>query len=245
MHGCTPRFNPLPFHRLCYHGTMPLLYHDHQLAIYDKPVGEPTQPGRDDDRSALASAELATGARLYVVHRLDQRASGVVVFARSEQSAAELSDLLREREIRRTYLAIVHGAVVPDHGRLEHRLVRDGRSNKSRIASEGKPAVLSYRTIARGERYTLLEVSLETGRHHQIRVQLSAAGWPIRGDVKYGARRTIKGGGIDLHAYSVSVPQADGSTVVATVPPPDLDLWHVLVPADYLGEPTVNRTETR
>lgn len=222
---------------------MSMLFQDTQLVVYNKPIGEPSQPDRKGEASALRNAESAAGSSLYTVHRIDQSASGLLVFARSSQTAALLSELLRAHDIQRRYLAIVSGTVEPTEGRLEHRLTRDGRTNKSRPSSSGKPAELTYQTLARGDRYTLLDVQLWTGRHHQIRAQLSACGWPIRGDVKYGARRSVPGGGICLHGYSLSIPRPDGSRLVATAPPPERDIWFELTPDEYLTDAQVTQMD--
>jgi 23S rRNA pseudouridine1911/1915/1917 synthase len=223
---------------------MAILYADSELVIYNKSVGEPAQSDKSNAPSAHTNAERSVGTSLHVVHRIDRRASGLLVFARSRKSAARLSELLREHQVDRRYLAIVRGPVEPASGSLVHRLDQDKRSNRSRVSESGKRAELRYTTVTVGDTYTLLEVSLQTGRHHQIRAQLAASGWPIRGDVKYGAKRTVPGGGIGLHGYSIVIPSASGSEIRATAPPPEVDIWHSLCPANLLEEANVTKTES-
>lgn len=219
-----------------------IVYVNQQFIICNKAPGEPAQPGKSPDPSTLSLAESELSEKLHVVHRIDQRASGLILFARSAESAAGLSALLARHEIARSYLAIVSGQVEPSEGSLEHTLLHDRRSNRSRVSPRGKIALLHYQTVATGDRYTLVAVTLSTGRHHQIRTQLAAAGWPIRGDVKYGARRTVDGGGICLHAFRLEVPFPPGSSVTVTAPPPEMDIWHSICPAGYLGPARATRT---
>lgn len=191
---------------------------------------------------------------LGVPHRLDRPTSGVVLFARTSKALERLNAMFRQKShplnpsspqsvnssfhqsiIKKTYWAIVEHAPTPAEGTLEHWLVRNEKLNKSFIAkpnAEGaKQAVLTYRTLTRGERYTLLEINLLTGRHHQIRCQLSAIGCPIKGDLKYGARRSNPDGGICLHARRIDfIHPVRKEPVSITAPVPDDSLWHALMP---------------
>lgn len=141
---------------------------------------------------------------LGVVHRLDRPVSGLVIFARTSKALARMNTLVKNREIRKVYWAVV-GKTPPDQqGRLEHFLIKDEKKNKSMVVpaerSGAKKAILDYRLIGTSDRYFLLEVELQTGRHHQIRVQLAKIGCPIKGDVKYGFPRPNKTPFIHLHA---------------------------------------------
>ncbi len=142
-----------------------------------------------------------------VVHRIDRPVSGLVIFARTSKALERLNRMLRDGEIHKTYWALVEGHPEREEAELENWLFSDGRINKTFIADSGhrdaKLSRLRYRTIARGDRYTLLEVNLLTGRKHQIRAQLAAIGHPIKGDLKYGARRSNPDGGISLQAHSI------------------------------------------
>lgn len=171
---------------------------------------------------------------LGVTHRLDRPTSGVVLFARTSKALARLNDMFKSHtEIRKTYWAIVEKAPAKTEDRLENYLVRNEKLNKSFIAKPGdkeaKNAILTYKTIAQGDRYTLLEINLETGRHHQIRCQLAAIGCPIKGDLKYGARRSNPDGGICLHARKIEfVHPVSKQDISITAPVPDDRLWQAL-----------------
>lgn len=142
-----------------------------------------------------------------VVHRIDRPVGGLVIFARTSKALTRLNEMLRKGEIHKTYWALVEGKPEKPEETLKDFLVTDGRINKTFIAGEGdrnaRESILTYKTVATGERYTLLEINLLTGRKHQIRAQLSAIGHPIKGDLKYGAKRSNPGGGISLLARSI------------------------------------------
>lgn len=194
-----------------------------------KALGVPSQDDTSADPSALGLAEEEVGQTLYPIHRIDRPASGLLLFAATPRDAATLTRALREGEILRTYWAIVSGHPEPRAGRLEDLLRHDRRRNKSYRHPSGKRAALSYQVRATGTRYTLVEVWLETGRHHQIRAQLATRGWPVRGDLKYGARRSQPGGGISLHAVALSFPHPrTGERISYTAEPPEDTLWDTL-----------------
>jgi 23S rRNA pseudouridine1911/1915/1917 synthase len=206
-----------------------IIHANDSFVVVSKRAGLPSQPDPTGDPSALTLAERQIGSPLWPVHRIDRPASGLLVFARSAGMAGTLSSILQSGRIDRRYWAVVPGTVAPDQGVLIDRLYHDRRLNKSFIRQEGSLATLRYAVRARGERYALLEIVLETGRHHQIRAQLAHAGWPVRGDVKYGARRTLRAGGICLHAVRLTFPHPvtdDQQTFVA--PPPPDPLWDAL-----------------
>lgn len=191
---------------------------------------------------------------LGVTHRIDRPTSGVVLFARTskaltrlnamfaEKSASAGKDAMKETQepaIRKTYWAIVENANLRmPEGRLENQLVRNEKMNKSFIATrrdiergQAKSAIMNYKTLTRGDHYSLLEVNLETGRHHQIRCQLAAIGCPIKGDLKYGAKRSNPDGGICLHAREISlVHPVSKEEITITAPVPADSLWEKLAP---------------
>jgi 23S rRNA pseudouridine1911/1915/1917 synthase len=133
--------------------------------------------------------------------------SGVVLFARTSKALERLNEMFRNGDIRKIYWAIVKNPPCEAEGRLEHYLVRNEKQNKSYAYDAPKPdakrAVMSYKIIGKSDNYTLLEINLETGRHHQIRCQLAKIGSPIKGDLKYGFARSNPNGGISLHARHV------------------------------------------
>jgi 23S rRNA pseudouridine1911/1915/1917 synthase len=167
---------------------------------------------------------------LGIPHRLDRPTSGVVVFARTSKSLARLSELFREGAVKKTYWALVCEKPPSESAALVHHLRRNPVQNKSYASANASPgskeARLTYRLLFSLEHYHLLEISLETGRHHQIRAQLAAIGCTIKGDLKYGAPRSNPGGGIHLHAREVSFPHPVKSEVVRIVADPPSDpLW--------------------
>ena len=144
---------------------------------------------------------------LGVVHRIDRPVSGAVIFAKTGKALTRLNEMIKVREIDKYYWAITEKPLQPEEGTLVGHLVRDGRTNKSRIYPKpvpgSKEARLNYKLLGESKNYFLVEVELLTGRHHQIRAQLSAAGSPIRGDLKYGAARSNKDASISLHSRRV------------------------------------------
>ncbi len=171
---------------------------------------------------------------LGVVHRLDRPVTGVVLFARTSKALARLNAMFREGSIVKTYWAIVKNPPESDSGRLVHYILHNERSNKSRCYDTPlkgtKEASLRYRLIGKSDRYVLLEIDLETGRHHQIRAQLAHVGCAIKGDLKYGFPRSNPDGGISLHAREVRfIHPVTSGEVHITAPLPENDrLWESL-----------------
>lgn len=221
---------------------MTVLYEDNHIIAVNKTCNEIVQGDKTGDTplSEIVKAYIKEKYNkpgevfLGVTHRLDRPTSGVVLFARTSKALARLNDMFKSHtEIRKTYWAIVEKAPAKTEDRLENYLVRNEKLNKSFIAKPGdkeaKNAVLTYKTIATGDRYTLLEINLETGRHHQIRCQLAAIGCPIKGDLKYGARRSNPDGGICLHARKIEfVHPVSKQDISITAPVPDDRLWQAL-----------------
>ncbi len=187
-----------------------MFYEDNHLLVLYKPAGLIMQRGPADKANLMDLAKVWIKARYDkpgrvfagMVHRLDGPVAGVVALARTSKAASRLSAQFREGGITKTYLAVVQGRPPQTSGRLVHQLVREGRL--SRVAApdrgQGQTASLTYRQVGGGENQSLLEVTLETGRRHQIRAQLAAMGCPIRGDRSYGAREALPEGRIALLA---------------------------------------------
>ena len=144
---------------------------------------------------------------LGVVHRLDRPVSGVVLFARTSKALIRLNKMFQEKSVKKTYWAIVKNLPPDEEGELRHFISKNSEKNRANVFSKqrsgSKEAILNYRLVSRSANYYLLEVDLQTGRHHQIRAQLAKIGCPIRGDLKYGYPRSIEGGGINLHARRI------------------------------------------
>jgi 23S rRNA pseudouridine1911/1915/1917 synthase len=171
---------------------------------------------------------------LGVVHRLDRPTSGIVVFAKTSKALTRLNKLFAERETQKTYWAIVLNPPEKTSEKLIHYLRRNPKQNKSyahtKEVPESKKAILTYTIVKKLERYVLLEINLETGRHHQIRSQLSAIGSPIKGDLKYGFDRSNKDGSIHLHARKLTfVHPIKKEELTFIAPPPNDVLWSACV----------------
>ena len=210
---------------------MTILYQDTDLIAFNKPASLPTQADETRDSSLLQLAEQALNTALFVVHRLDRPTSGIVVFAKHAQAAAALSQQFQSRETQKKYFAIVEKKPKTEAGTLVHFLAQNPANNKSFPVSEGslnaKRAEMRFILRGSSDRYFLLELALLTGRHHQIRAQLSAIGCPIKGDVKYGARRSNTDRSIHLHAAELTLTQpTTGERLTLKAELPDKDaLW--------------------
>jgi 23S rRNA pseudouridine1911/1915/1917 synthase len=187
-----------------------VLYVDNHLLVVNKPSGTLVQGDRTGDRSLLEESkdyvkvafDKPGNVFLGLVHRLDRPTSGVIVFARTSKAASRLSDQFRRREIKKTYWALVEGKV-PPHGRLEDWLIRDGQTSKVSNGTEGQKAALEFKRLTFDQGISWLEVDLESGRHHQVRVQFSHRGHPVIGDLRYGSRVSFPNKAIALHARSL------------------------------------------
>lgn len=218
---------------------MTVLYEDNHIIAVNKTCNEIVQGDKTGDTPLVDTVKVYIKEKYHkpgevflgVTHRLDRPTSGVVLFARTSKALSRLNEMFKSHEqIRKTYWAIVQGAPKQSEARLENWLVRNEAQNKSYIAKPGakeaKLAVLSYKTLVKGDHYTLLEVNLETGRHHQIRCQLAAIGCPIKGDLKYGAKRSNPDGGICLHARKIEfIHPVSKQDICITAPVPDDSLW--------------------
>ncbi len=217
---------------------MQVIYEDNHIIIVNKESGEIVQGDKTGDQplSETVKQYIKTthnkpgNVFLGVVHRLDRPVSGVVVFAKTSKALARLNDMFREGQVHKTYWAIVQGKPGSEADTLTGWITRNEKQNKSYIHPRevrgSKQAVLKYRLLACTDRYSLLEVQLLTGRHHQIRCQLSAMGCPIRGDLKYGAKRSNPDGSISLHARRVEfIHPVSKLPIVAEATIPNDNLW--------------------
>lgn len=216
-----------------------ILYEDNHLLVVNKHAGDLVQPDpegesalEDQIKAYLKGRDAKPGdVFLGVVHRIDRPVSGAVLFAKTSKALVRLNEMIRRGEIRKTYWAVTEQAPDPTEGELRHWVLRDGKTNRSRAfdapRGEAKEARLRYRLLGASTNYSLVEVELLTGRHHQIRAQLAKIGCPIKGDLKYGARRSNPDGGISLHSRSIELlhpVRKEPVEVVAPVPEAD-NLW--------------------
>ena len=202
-----------------------VLYKNNQLIAFNKPVGLPTQPDKTENKSLLDLGEIYCKAKLQLLHRIDRPASGIVLFSKTPKATRVLNEQFQSRSVKKTYLAVVKNLPENKEGQLVHYINKNVAKNKSfcsdTLSKGTKKAVLNYKLLASSDNYHLLEIDLETGRHHQIRAQLAAIGSPIKGDVKYGARRSNKDRSIHLHAWKMTFihpVNREKVTLVAEVP---------------------------
>lgn len=189
-----------------------ILYEDNHLLIINKKAGQLVQGDKTGDESLLEGIKKLIKARdskpgnvfLGLVHRIDRPTSGLVIYAKTSKALTRLTQMVKNREIKKTYWAVVAKEMIPQQQRLVHYLQKNEKTNKATVfpkpTTGAKESVLNYEIIKILDNFQLLEIDLETGRHHQIRAQLSKIGVPIKGDLKYGSPRSNSDGGIHLHA---------------------------------------------
>ncbi|MCD6332448.1 MAG: RNA pseudouridine synthase [Bacteroidales bacterium] len=218
---------------------MDILYEDNHLIAINKRGSDLVQGDRSGDLSLDQMVKDYLKKKYHkpgevflgVVHRLDRPVTGVVLFARTSKALSRMNRLFRDQEISKTYWAVVKEPPPEIEGELVHFVIRDEKKNKSFAFNKprkgSKEARLSYRLIGRTNQYHLLEIDLHTGRHHQIRCQLSKIGSPVRGDLKYGYPRSNPQGGIHLHARCLRFehPVSHEKLIITANPPKD-PLWN-------------------
>ena len=220
---------------------MEVVYEDNHIIIVNKQSGEIVQGDKTGDEplaekvKAYLKEKYAKPGLVFlgIVHRLDRPVSGLVMFARTSKALTRLNDMFRHGEIHKTYWAVVQDKPEESEGTLEHWLTRNEKQNKTYVyyheVPGSKKAILNYRMIGQTERYYLLEINLLTGRHHQIRCQLAEMGCPIKGDLKYGARRSNPDGSISLLAHRLEfIHPVKKEPIVVESPLPDDPLWQGL-----------------
>lgn len=227
---------------------MEVIYEDNHIIIVNKAVGEIVQGDKtgDEPLSEIVKKWLKEkysklgNVFCGVVHRIDRPVSGVVVFAKTSKALSRLNDMIRKGELHKTYYALVEGCPKIKENILEDMLVSNSKLNKTFIAREGqegaKKSILHYKVVAKGERYSLLEIKLITGRKHQIRCQLAALGHPIKGDLKYGARRGNPDGGISLHASRVEFLHPVSKKMILSEAPMPIDMRKILTATGNFSE---------
>jgi 23S rRNA pseudouridine1911/1915/1917 synthase len=219
--------------------NLQVLFEDNHIIIVNKRSGDITQGDKTGDKplSDVVKNYIKTkfnkpgNVYLGVVHRLDRPTSGVIIFARTSKALERLNKMLREKKINKIYWAIVKGCPKKEKDTLINFLKKNPKKNKSSVyqheISGAKRAVLHYQVIQKLDNYTLLEIDLETGRHHQIRAQLSAIGFPIKGDLKYGFNRSNKDGSIHLHARKIEfIHPVSKEQISLIAPTPNDVIWN-------------------
>lgn len=223
-----------------------ILYEDNHILAVNKKVGEIVQSDKSGDRTLLDDVKQYIKEKyakpgdvfVGVVHRIDRPVSGVVLFARTSKALARLNEMFAQKKVRKVYWAITQERPELPEAELRHYIGKNEEKNRALVSIKPrtgfKEAVTTYRLISSGERLSLLEVEIQTGRHHQIRAQLARIGCPIRGDLKYGARRSNHGGGINLHSRMVEFEHpVTHANISITAPLPDADTgWRVFASMD-------------
>lgn len=220
--------------------NLQILYEDNHLIILNKRVGDIVQGDKTGDiplseivKKYLAEKYNKPGAAfLGVVHRIDRPTSGIVIFAKTSKALSRLNKMLVDKTIQKTYWAVVQDRVELTENTLVNYLRKNEKNNKASVydtETEGtKKAVLHYKVIRYLDKYTLLEIDLETGRHHQIRSQLAHLGHPVKGDVKYGFKRPNADAGIHLHARRLSlVHPVSKELLEIEAPLPEDPVWKI------------------
>ncbi|HPC98822.1 MAG TPA: RNA pseudouridine synthase [Bacteroidales bacterium] len=218
--------------------SLQILYEDNHLIAVNKKASDLSQGDSSGDEPLDARIKRYLAVKynkpgevfLGVVHRLDRPVSGVVLYARTSKALARMNEIFRTREVRKIYWAVVSEKPPQAEGRLENYLRKNEKQNKSFVynePSEGtRRAELTYKLAGVSERYYLLEIELHTGRHHQIRAQLAAAGMPVKGDLKYGAKRSNPDGSISLHARSLQfIHPVKKEEILIIAPLPQTGIW--------------------
>lgn len=218
-----------------------VLYEDNHLLIVNKLAGEIVQGDQTGDKPLLETVRdylRVQGNKpgnvfCGLVHRLDRPVSGAVVYARTSKALSRMNECVKNRNITKIYWAIVEGCPTQQEAHLTHYLYRNEKLNKSLVSPTERPgwqrAELEYKVLASSERYSVLEVQLLTGRHHQIRAQLSSLGCPIKGDLKYGARRSNEDGSISLHARRIAFEHPVSHVAVDVVAEPFNQLFYKIL----------------
>jgi 23S rRNA pseudouridine1911/1915/1917 synthase len=222
---------------------MEVIYEDNHIIAVNKISSEIVQGDKTGD-SPLSEIVKQWLKKKYdkkgnvfigVTHRLDRPVSGAVLFAKTSKALSRLNEMFKKGEIKKTYWAIVKNRPLQNEGELIHYLVRNEKQNKTYACDSEKPnsqkAILSYKIKAHSDNYYLLEINLKTGRHHQIRCQLAKIGCPIKGDLKYGYKRSNEDGGISLHALKVQLIHPVSKKEIKIIAPlPQNTLWKIFEP---------------
>lgn len=228
-----------------------ILFEDNHFIAVNKAVSDIVQADKTGDDSLEEKIKMFIGKRdkkpgnvfLGITHRLDRPVTGVVIFAKTSKALRRMNEMFKNKEVQKTYWAIVKERPHADTGDLEQHISRNAKMNKAFIRlkpdKDTKLASLSYSVIGRSDNYYLLEVKLHTGRHHQIRAQLSHLGCPVKGDLKYGSPRSNKNGGISLHARSIRFihpVRKEEIYIEAPVPRNDIfDVFEIPLRRDKIG----------
>ena len=217
---------------------MKVVYEDNHLIIVNKDPGELSQSDYTKDQSLVEKVKNYLKIKyqkkgnvfLGLVNRLDRPTSGLLIFSKTSKALTRMNKLFKEKKIKKTYLAVTENKPKNSEGKLVDYLLKNQNKNKSFVVDEAnaksKKAILSYKLLKKLKNYFLLEIVLETGRHHQIRCQLSNIGCYIKGDIKYGAKRPNKNKSISLHSKKIEfIHPVSKLNILVEAKPPDESIW--------------------
>ncbi len=211
-----------------------IIYKDNQLLVFNKPAGVPTQKDKTEDKSLLDLAEIYAKKKLWVTNRIDRPASGVTIFAKTYTAAAHINAIFANRKVEKKYIIAVMKGIKEDESSLSHHIKHQPISNKAKVTDKpikgSKPAELTFKKLQELDTYDLIEVKSKSGRHHQIRAQFAHFGFPVKGDVKYGARRSNKDRSIHLHCAEIGIthPISGDKIHLTCLPNQEDSIWAML-----------------
>ena len=219
-----------------------ILFEDNHLIIINKKPGELTQGDKTNDKTLGEKVKYYLKEKynkpgnvyLGITHRLDRPTSGIIIFTKTSKSLTRLNKMFKENSIKKTYWAVVNKISEKKEIKLEDFLLKNSKQNKSYVKNEknikAKKSILYYKQIHTLNKYSLLEIRLETGRHHQIRTQLSNKGMAIKGDLKYGFPRSNKDGSIHLHSRKIEFQHPISKNIITiTANPPKNIIWDLCI----------------
>ena len=222
-----------------------ILFEDNHLIIINKKPGELTQGDITNDETLGDKVKVYLKKKynkpgnvyLGITHRLDRPTSGIIIFAKTSKALTRLNELFRKNEIKKTYWAVVKSVNKKGPKKLENFLIKNKKQNKSYVTEnsnkKAKNAILYFNSILELQKYSLLSIKLETGRHHQIRTQLSHIGFPIKGDLKYGFPRSNKDGSINLHSRKINFTHPVSKKNIEVIAnPPKNNIWDLCLNFD-------------
>ncbi len=215
-----------------------ILFEDNHLIIVNKIPGDLSQGDITEDQTLGDKVKFYLKKKynkkgnvyLGIAHRLDRPTSGVIIFTKTSKALSRINELFKKNEIKKTYWAIINSMGEKSSDKLVNYLIKNKKQNKSYVTNssnkESKKAILNYKKILELEKYCLLSINLETGRHHQIRTQLANIGYPIKGDLKYGYPRSNKDGSIHLHSRKISfIHPVNKKNIEIIANPPKNNIW--------------------
>ncbi len=218
-----------------------ILFEDNHLIIVNKNPGELSQGDKtgDDTLSDFLKLYLkkkykkSGNVYLGITHRLDRPTSGIIIYCKTSKSLTRMNNMFKENKIKKTYWAVTKKVKSNKVIRLENFLQKNEKLNKSFVTTnirKGKKSILNFKKIKSLDNYSLIEITLETGRHHQIRTQLSNFGYPIKGDLKYGFKRANKDGSIHLHSRKIEFTHPVTKNKISLISnPPNDNVWNLLI----------------